>query len=271
MKIALIFPPFYFEPMYNLPPLGLINLATVLKSSPHRVRIFDFPLAIRQKTLPMDAGIYRVCARQIMEFEPDVAGFSVQCTTYPPALGIAEELKKLDSRIKIVFGGHNASSVAEVTLSKFPFVDAIVRGEGEITFPELIRAFEGLIPMASVEGVTFRMFDRIVRNRDRELIENLDSLPVSDYTFVPPFHVYRDVCHIGRVSVAILEVGRGCPHRCVYCSQSIMWKRRTRTFSTERIIGEMKNLAKNFEAECFLLAFITLPPGKDLPSSSASA
>ncbi len=254
MNIALVFPPFYFEPMYNLPPLGLMNLATVLRSSPHAARIFDFPLAIRQKTLPMNSDIYRECARQILQFEPDVAGFSVQCTTYPPAVRVAEELKKLKPALKIVFGGHNASCVDELTLSRFPFIDAIVRGEGEITFPELIRAFEGEVPLASVDGITFRAADRIIRNPDRELLESLDSLPVSDYTFVPPLDVYRDVCGIRR-SIAILEVGRGCPHRCVYCSQSIMWRRRARTFSTDRIIAEMKNLAENFGAECFLLAF----------------
>ncbi|MGO9021514.1 MAG: B12-binding domain-containing radical SAM protein [Syntrophobacteraceae bacterium] len=254
MNIALVFPPFYLETMYNLPPLGLINLATVLKSSPHRVRIFDFPLDIRRKALPMDRHIYEACARHILQFEPDLAAFSVQCTTYPPAVRIAGELKKLDPALKIVFGGHNASCVDELTLSRFQFIDAIVHGEGEITFPELVRAFEGQLPLASIDGITFRTLDRIVRNPDRELIEKLDSLPVGDYTFVPPLHEYRDVCGISR-SIAILEVGRGCPHRCVYCSQSIMWKRRTRTFSTNRIIGEMKNLAENFGAECFLLAF----------------
>ena len=254
MNIALVFPPFYFEPMYNLPPLGLINLATVLKSSPHLVKIFDFPLDIRRKTLPMDRDIYRACARHILQFGPDLAAFSVQCATYPPAVRIAEELKKLNPAVKIVFGGHNASSVDELTLLRFPFIDAIVRGEGEITFPELVRAFEGHVPLGSIDGITFRMSGQVVRNPDRELIEKLDSLPVSDYTFVPPLHEYRDVCGIDR-SVVILEVGRGCPHRCVYCSQSIMWKRRVRTFSTDRIIGEMKNLAENFGAECFLLAF----------------
>ncbi len=254
MNIALVFPPFYFEPMYNLPPLGLINLATVLRSSPHRVKIFDFPLDIRRKALPMDRHIYMACARHILQFAPDLAAFSVQCTTYPPAVRIAQELKKLHPKLKIAFGGHNASCVDELTLSRFPFIDAIVRGEGEITFPQLVRAFEGQVPLASIDGITFRMLDRVVRNPDRELIEKLDSLPASDYTFVAPLHEYRDVCGIGR-SIAILEIGRGCPHRCVYCSQSIMWRRRARTFSTDRIIGEMKNLAENFGAECFLLAF----------------
>jgi radical SAM superfamily enzyme YgiQ (UPF0313 family) len=254
MNIALVFPPFYLEAMYNLPPLGLINLATVLKSSPHHVKIFDFPLAIRQKSLPMDANIYSECARQVLQFAPDVAGFSVQCTTYPPAVGIAGELKKLDPRLKIVFGGHNASCIDELTLARFPFIDAIVRGEGEITFPELILAFEGRVSLASVDGITFRLSDRIIRNPDRGFVEPIDSLPVGDYTFVPPLSVYRDVCGIGR-SIAILEVGRGCPHRCVYCSQSLMWKRKTRTFSIARIVAEMKNLAENFGAECFLLAY----------------
>ena len=141
MNIALVFPPFYFEPMYNMPPLGLINLATVLKNSAQRVKIFDFPLSIRMKTLSMDTNIYRECARQILQFEPDLTAFSVQCTTYPASVRVAEELKKLKPRIKIVFGGHNASFVDELTLSRFPFIDAIVRGEGEITFPELIRCF----------------------------------------------------------------------------------------------------------------------------------
>ncbi len=254
MNIALVFPPFYFEPMYNMPPLGLINLATVLKNSVQRVKIFDFPLSIRMNTLSMDTTIYRECARQILQFEPDLAAFSVQCTTYPASVRVAEELKKLKPRIKIVFGGHNASFVDDLTLSRFSFIDAIVRGEGEITFPELIRSFEGEIPLASVDGVTYRTAERIIQNPDRELIENLDSLPVSDYTLVAPLHVYRDVCSISR-SIAILEVGRGCPHRCVYCSQSLIWKRRTRTFSTGRLIGEMKNLAENFGAECFLLAY----------------
>jgi radical SAM superfamily enzyme YgiQ (UPF0313 family) len=254
MKIALIFPPFFLEPMYNMPPLGLINIATALKGSPHQVKIFDFPLAIRDKTLDMGPRIYDSCAEQILEFDPDLAGFSVQCTTYPPALRIAEKLKERERRIRVVFGGHNASFVDEATLARHPCVDAIVRGEGEETFPELMAGFEGKLDLQDIDGITYRSGDRIMRNPDRRLIEDLDSLPLADYTLVPPFSVYRDVCGIPR-SIAILEIGRGCPHQCIYCSQSLIWRRRTRTFSIERLIAEMKSLSGDFGAECFLLAY----------------
>ncbi len=254
MNIALVFPPFYFEPMYNMPPLGLVNLATALKGSHHRVKIFDFPLAIRLKELPLGNEIYDECVRQILAMAPDLAAFSVQCTTYPPALQIAGRLKKLKPELKIVFGGHNAAFVDETTLARFPFVDVIVRGEGEITFPELVFAVERKEDLHRISGLTFRAGPHITRNPDRELIEDLDSLPLSDYGFVAPPSVYRDACAIQR-SIAILEVGRGCPHNCIYCSQSLIWKRRTRTFSVGRLILEMKNLCENFGVECFLLAY----------------
>ncbi len=254
MNIALVFPPFYFEPMYNMPPLGLINLATALKGSPHRVKIFDFPLAIRLKELRLGKEIYAECARQILAAEPDIAAFSVQCTTYPPAVQIAGRLKELKPGLKIVFGGHNAAFVDEATLTRFPFVDVIVRGEGEITFPELIRALDGRNGLDRIAGITFRNGSGVARTPDRELIEDLDLLPLSDYGFVASPSVYRDACELQR-SIAILEVGRGCPHRCIYCSQSLIWKRRTRTFSVERLIREMQNLARNFGVECFLLAY----------------
>jgi len=254
MKIVLVFPPFYLEPMYNLPPLGLVNLATVLQAAAHRTTIIDFPLSIRQKTLRMGKSIYDDCARIIMEQEPDLVGFSVQCTTYPAAVAIAGKVKEQRPEVKIVFGGHNASFTDERTLARFSWIDAIVRGEAELTFPELVAAYERGADGRSIPGVTCRHEGQVVRNRDRELIRNLDDLPLADYSLLPSFSEYRDACRIRR-SIAILEVGRGCPHRCVYCSQSIMWRRQTRVFSVDRLVREMRHLCDNFGAECFLLAY----------------
>jgi len=254
VKISLVFPPFFLEPMYSLPPLGLVNIATALKGYAHETSIFDFPLAIRQKHIKLGKGIYDDCADAIMAGGPDVVGFSVQCTTYPSALQIARRIKEKRPGVKIIFGGHNTSFVDERTLAAYPWVDAVVRGEGEITFPNLIKAYSHGDDGAGIAGVTYRVGAGIVRNPDRGLIACLDDLSLPDYTLVPPFSAYRDACGIRR-SIGIMEVGRGCPHRCVYCSQSLLWRRQTRTFSVQRLIAEMRHLHETFGAECILLAY----------------
>ena len=254
MKIALVFPPFYLSSLYNLPPLGLLNLATVLREAGHEVIVLDLVLAIRRNILPLGSSLYSESVNLILNEAPDLVGFSVQCTTFPAVIRITELLRKRKPELSIVLGGHDVSFVDQQTLEKFPWIDAIIRGEGEITLRELAAAYaEGRNP-AGIAGVTWCEDGNVIRNRDRDLVANLDDLPIPDYSFIPSLATYRDACSIPR-SIAILEVGRGCPHQCVYCSESIMWRRRTRTFSISRITEEMHLLRDHFGAECFLLAY----------------
>lgn len=254
MKIVLVFPPFYLDSLYNLPPLGLLNLATVLREAGHEVIVLDLVLAIRRSLLSLRCSIYRESAKMILQENPDLVGFSVQCTTFPAVIRITELLHQQKSDLRIVLGGHDVSFADQRTLEKFPWIDAVVRGEGEITFKELASTYAAGKSPAGIAGVSWREDAMVYRNEDRELIAHLDELPIPDYSFVPSLATYRDACSIPR-SIAILEVGRGCPHQCVYCSESVMWRRRIRTFSVSRIIGEMQHLSKYFAAECFLLAY----------------
>ncbi len=254
MKIVLVFPPFYLESMYNLPPLGLINLATALKGSPHQVVLIDFVLAIRQKTLGMGKDIYSNCAERILQEAPDIVGFSAQGTTYPAVIQICKKIRDKRPDVKTVIGGHSASFMDRQTLERFPFVDAIVRGEGELTFKELISAYEYGKNEEGIPGVTYHRGKEIIPNKERDMVLELDDLPLPDYSFLPPLTQYRDACQLPR-SIGVLEAGRGCPHRCIYCSESIMWKRMSRTYSVSRLVKEMENLYRNFGAECFLLAY----------------
>jgi len=254
MNITLVFPPFFLSSMYNLPPLGLINLATALKDTPHQVRVVDLVLAIRQGTLKMSRNIYGDCADIILAHDPDIIGFSAQCTTYPAILQISKQIKDRKPAAQIVLGGHNASFLDTETLDTFSSVDVIISGEGEVTFKEWVTACDEMRQPTGIPGITWRQGRHIIRNEPRELISNLDSLPFPDYSLLPPFSAYRDACELPR-SIAILEVGRGCPHRCIYCSESLMWRRKTRTFSENRLVAEMKTLHDRFGAECFLLAY----------------
>ncbi|MBW1751138.1 MAG: radical SAM protein, partial [Deltaproteobacteria bacterium] len=192
--------------------------------------------------------------RRILTDSPDLVAFSAQCTTYPAVVQIAQRIKDLKPSARIVIGGHNASFVDKETLARFPGIDVVVRGEGEVTFQELTTAVALGKDLKSVGGITYRDNDEIIRTEDRPLLDNLDALPLPDYRFLPPLSQYRDACGLPR-SIAIIEVGRGCPHRCVYCSESILWRRRTRTYSIDRLVKEMRHLAHERGAECFLLAY----------------
>jgi len=254
MKIVLVFPPFYLSSLYNLPPLGLLNLATILREAGHEVSVLDLVLALRRNVLPFGVSIYQESVKMILRENPDLVGFSVQCTTFPAVVRITELLRLQKPNLKIVLGGHDVSFSDQRTLEKFPWIDAVIRGEGEITFKELAATYTNGNSLSGIAGVTWRNATTVCRNEDRELIAHLDDLPIPDYSFVPPLATYRDACSIPR-SIAILEVGRGCPHQCVYCSESVMWRRRIRTFSVSRIVEEMHHLRDNFAAECFLLAY----------------
>jgi radical SAM superfamily enzyme YgiQ (UPF0313 family) len=254
MKVILVFPPFYLQSMYNLPPLGLINLATLLKVNGHSVTILDMVLALRKGTVKFGPLIYDECAEMIMESEPDMVGFSAQCTTYPAVIGISKKIKSRDKQVKIVVGGHNASFVDVETLQRYPWIDAIVRGEGELSFLALVQDIQSGGRGEGIAGVTYMGDAGPVRNASRAFIEELDSLPIPDYSLVEPLSVYRDACGLPR-AITVLEVGRGCPHNCVYCSESVFWGRRTRTFSITRLVSEMARLSKDAGAECFVLAY----------------
>jgi hypothetical protein len=94
MKISLVFPPFYFQCLYNLPPLGLFNLTTILRESGHEAIILDLVFAIRLNTLAMGLLIYEDAAEMILRQDPDLVGFSVQCSTLSgsyPDCGATEE------------------------------------------------------------------------------------------------------------------------------------------------------------------------------------
>ena len=254
MRVVLVFPPFYHPSMYNLPPLGLINLASNLPPDRHEVVILDLVLALRRGDLPMDASLYDHCARLILNQAPQVVAFSAQCTTYPPILQIAKRLRQQAPLLRILLGGHNASFLDRQTLETFPFFDAVVRGEGEETFTALLDNMQQGGSGEDIVGVTWRRGEDIVVNPDRLLVPCLDDLALPDYSLVPSLDEYRHACKLPR-RIAILEAGRGCPHRCVYCSEAVLWQRRTRTYSIDRLVQEMRHLRDSQGAQCFLLAY----------------
>lgn len=171
---------------------------------------------------------YRILA---LDPAPDVVAMPVMCWTARRVHEVARLIKRARPETLVVLGGPEVGPVAEAVLARDEHVDAVVRGEGELAFADLLHSYSRGGDIASVPGVTARDGDRIVSGPDREQIEDLDTVP-------SPF-----ACGgIATDGSAYIETYRGCPHRCAYCYEG-KGSTRIRSFSWDRIAADIEAVA----------------------------
>ena len=168
--------------------------------------------------------------KEIKEFNPDIVGISC-CFTIGVnfALHLAKESKKMG--YSIVLGGwHTSFDHSEII--KHPFVDVIVRGEGEITFRELIQNLD----LEGIKGISYKSNGSVINNVDHPLIKNLDELPYPAREFRNKKSYYQ----IFQMPIDAIETSRGCPFKCTFCNIHLYYRGTYRTKSPERVIQEIK-------------------------------
>ncbi len=232
-------------------PLGLLSLGAVLEKNGYTVKMVDLAELVRQKKLEIDRNFHRNAAKIIISRNIDILGFNTRCDTYPNVLNIAKKCKELNPSCVIIFGGPQATLLDKETLQNFRFVDIIVRGEGELTIIELMNKLKDKKELRDVAGVTYRgLRNDIIRNQDRKLIEDLDSLPQMAYHLLDE---YSNKGNIFRDRWISMEAGRGCPYNCIFCSTSLVHKRVYRLRRPERIVKEMEFLKNKYGIKYFSL------------------
>jgi len=171
-------------------------------------------------------------AYRVLELEPDVVGFSVVCWNARVIRDAARLIVAARPGTVVIFGGPEVGPVAEDVLADQPAVTAVVRGEGEETFADLLAAHLKGADLTRVAGVTARREGRIISAPDRRLIANLDDLPSPYLT---------GVLAPGE-GTSYIEGYRGCPHSCAYCFEGKGYGR-LRRFSEGRIAAEIDAIA----------------------------
>jgi pyruvate-formate lyase-activating enzyme len=219
--------------MYTFAPVGLLSLAATLREERPEVscELYDLNRRIISGALPLDERFYASVAQDLCARAPDVIGFMTECDSYHHLLQIAGEVKRIAPGTAIVLGGPHASAVARATLERCEDVDAVVIGEGEATFPKVLDALAspsthgvpgGLIRSARDPG-------ELLDGGARALVGKLDDLPIPAYDLYVP----------DPGEEIFIEVGRGCPFQCTFCSTAPYWNRRHRVKSPERILAEI--------------------------------
>ncbi|MFQ5911293.1 MAG: B12-binding domain-containing radical SAM protein, partial [Thermoplasmata archaeon] len=152
---------------YLPPPTGLLVLAAYIERELPDVEIQVMDCQAERKGWKDVEGRIETLSPHI------VATSAFTCNAYVCAR-VAESAKKVSPDIVTVVGGQHFSSTAEESLDDFPEIDYIVRGEGEATFVELIKALREGKDVAKVEGLSFKNNGSIIHTPQRPLIENLD-------------------------------------------------------------------------------------------------
>ena len=235
-KVALVNPNFITKSItdkFNIPALGLESIAANILDLV-QVKIIDGK--VRNLNL-------KEIIKEVNEFKPDVVGISC-CFTIGInfALRIANESKKL-GYITILGGWHPSFVHSEIL--KYPFVDIIVRGEGELTFRELIKNKN----LEEIKGISYKNNGSIIDTPDRPLIKDLNKLPLPAGNLRDNKTYYQ----IFQMPLDAIETSRGCPYKCTFCNIHLFYRGTYRTKNTDRVIQELKIISSQKSYENVLI------------------
>lgn len=228
----------FYVPDHEL-PLGICCLGAWLKKAGHEARLIDMSVE------PAGSGL----AQLAKGMEPAIVGFTGYTPFMDDVARIAAEAKTLWPRATTVLGGYHASALPERTLREIPSIDLLIAGEGETPLLELAERIGNGKSAEDVAGVWRRREDGSISGNAPPKPMDVDALPFPARDMLPiERYSVNSVNAMDTPSTGIIA-GRGCNHRCAYCSQSV-W-RGLRLRSPENIVAEMRDCRERFGMKGF--------------------
>lgn len=229
MKVLLINPPdtaskYKFIGLVA-PPLGIGYIAAVLEENDIDVKIID------GSALEMS---WEDLEKEIHKYSPDIIGVTAVTPTINQALKSAKIAKNTCPDSIVVLGGYHPTFTYNEIL-KNDFVDIVIMGEGEYTMRDLAMAVDNGTDLREVKGIATNEFI----TPPRPIIEDLDELPFPARHLLP-MDEYK-ILNM-RLPTGTLISGRGCPHKCSFCSSAAMHGHKLRMRSAQNIVDEMEHL-----------------------------
>lgn len=211
-------------------PLGLAYLYSFLELQGHKIKV----LFLNNHT---EENCFKKVTEEIEKFRPDIIGFQIFTANRVSSYSLIEYARRNYPKIKILFGGIHATLMYEQLLNKFPYVIAVL-GEGEETFAAVIKEFEKEKPdFNNIEGIAFFENGKIIKTKERKLIENLDKLPFPKHEIFFKDKKRKSGC---------LITSRGCPFNCSFCCLDSISRRRVRLRSAKNVVDEIEMMVKKF-------------------------
>lgn len=201
---------------FGLPRLGTVLLATIARRAGHQAS---------------------VCIEEIEEIDweevkkADLVGISSITSTAPRAYAMAEKIRAWGT--KVVMGGPHPTYLPDEAAEHADFV---LKGEAENTFLELIEHLEGKRPLTEIPNLVSRIHGSVVRGPKDSRVVDITANPHPDFSLVRGFHEARGIVN---KRIIPLQLSRGCPFDCSFCSVTGMFGRRMRYRDTSDVMNEL--------------------------------
>ena len=223
------------------PPLGILYIAAYLRERLKAdVKIID---------TVWEADPLNAVRSAVREQNPDIVGISALTAEAFLAHKIADAVKSENSGVPVIMGGPHPSSQPELAMND-KNIDALIVGEGEVTFCELLRViveeghhWKNSKILAKIDGLVFRG-EGIEFSKSRAPITDLDSLPFPAWDLIDykKFWTKASMATVGIRPYLTMFTSRGCPYHCVFCHQ--LFGKVFRARSPESVVEEVRQILK---------------------------
>ncbi|MCF1503912.1 magnesium-protoporphyrin IX monomethyl ester anaerobic oxidative cyclase [Afifella sp. H1R] len=247
MRILMIHPNYHSggaEIAGNWPPAWVAYLAGALKTAGFTdIRFID---AMTDRI--EDEELRRI----IREEKPDVVG----ATSITPSIYKAERVlqiaKEEHPNALTIIGGVHASFMYRQVLTEAPWIDAIIRGEGEAVIVNVMKALQSgdwTEARSKVLGIAYSDGDQVVATPAEPPIADVDTIKPDWSVLDWEKYIYIPL----NTRVAVPNFARGCPFTCSFCSQWKFW-RNYRVRDPLKVVDEIEDLVRNHGVGFFILA-----------------
>jgi radical SAM superfamily enzyme YgiQ (UPF0313 family) len=250
-------------------PLGLAYIASFLENYYYQIQILDALAEGYNNVVDCEfdnnfnrIGLSLSEIKTIIEnFSPDVVGISnIFTNQLDNVLEIAEEIKKLDSKIITVIGGASASYTVTFLLKK-EYIDFVLIGESELSFFLLLESLNKNYDIKNISGIGYKNNDNVIIQSGYSLIGNPKANNCLDVIPFPSWHLlkmesyfenkaYQSPYTVGK-RVAQIITSRGCTANCTFCSTTNFWGNCFRTRSADNVYKEIEFLKAKYNIDEF--------------------
>ncbi len=234
------------------PPMGLLCLATAVDASGHESLVIDLEV----EDVPFPSLL-----RRVKDWGADLIGITATTPVFHIARAFAAAFKDALGKPVIVGGPHINVLREEAFAPEFDYGAVL---EGHETLVELLDAMAGKRPLAGIKGLLYREQGEARYHGDRGFTRDLDQAPVPDRAKVNPLDYIFEVPGKGVIPVATIELTRGCPFKCVFCSEPSNTGRVLRKRSPKSVVDEMLAVKARFGIDHFMTLDSTLTLNRNL-------